>query len=44
MATGSIETHLHHSSNWEDAAPGARRGPGGVRLTAGTAYPLNVFG
>ena len=26
MATGPIETHLHHSFNWENAAPGARIG------------------
>ena len=44
MATGSIETHLHRSFNWENGAPGARRGRGGVRLAAGTAYLLNVFG
>ena len=45
MATGPIETHLHRSFNWENAAPpGPGRGLGGVRLTAGTAYPLNVFG
>ena len=44
MATGPIETHLHRSFNWENAAPGPGWGPGGVRLTAGMAYSLNVFG
>ena len=44
MATGPIETHLHRSFNWENAAPGPREGRGGVRLGAGTAYLLNVFG
>ena len=29
MATGPIETHLHRSFNWENAAPGAREGPRG---------------
>lgn len=44
MATGLIETHLHRSFNWKMPPPGPRRGLGGVRPTAGTAYPLNVFG
>ena len=44
MATGPIETHLHRSFNWENGAPGPGRGRGGVRLGAGTAYLLNVFG
>ena len=44
MATGPIETHLHRSFNWENGAPGARMGLGGVRLAAGTACPPNVFG
>ena len=44
MATGPIETHLHRSFNWENGAPGHLRGPRGVRLAAGTAYLLNVFG
>jgi len=44
MATGPIETHLHRSFNWENGAPGPREGPRGVRLGAGMAYLLNVFG
>ncbi len=44
MATGPIETHLHRSFNWENAAPAARMGPRGRWLTAGTPYLLNVFG
>ena len=45
MATGPIETHLTRSFNWENAAPGGPNGiSGGVRLVAGTAYSLNVFG
>ncbi len=44
MATGPIETHLHRSFNWENADPGAEWDLGGVRLAAGTAYSLNVFG
>ena len=35
---------LHRPFNWENGAPGPRKGPGGVRLGAGTAYLLNVFG
>ena len=44
MATGPIETHLHRSFNWENDAPWPEWGLGGVQLTAGKAYPLNVFG
>ena len=44
MATGPIETHLHRSFNWENGAQGPGWGLGGVRLAAGTGYPLNVFG
>ena len=44
MATGPIETHLTVPSTGEMPPPGSGRGLGGVRLTAGTAYPLNVFG
>lgn len=44
IATVPIETHPHHSLNWENGAPGPREGPGGVRLTAGTTYSLNMFG
>ena len=29
MATGPIEKHLHRSFNWENAAPGARKGTRG---------------
>ena len=43
MATEPIETHLHRSSNWENAAPGPT-GPRGVRITAGTAYRFNAIG
>ena len=35
---------IHRSFNWENDAPWPEWGLGGVRLTAGTAYPLNVFG
>lgn len=44
MATEPIETHLHRSSNWENAAPGAHGVRGGGRITAGTAYRFNVIG
>lgn len=44
MATEPIETHLHRSSNWENAAPGAHGVRGGVRITAGTGYRFNVIG
>lgn len=30
MATGPIEKHLHRSFNWENAAPGARKGTRGA--------------
>lgn len=36
MATGPIETHLHHSFNWENAAPGARIGPRGRSVNCGS--------
>lgn len=35
MATGPIETHLHRSLNWEDAAPGAREEPRGRSADCG---------
>ena len=35
MATGPIETHLHRSFNWENAAPGAREGPRGRSANCG---------
>ena len=35
MATGPIETHLHRSFNWENAAPGAREGPRGRSASCG---------
>ena len=35
MATGPIETHLHRSFNWENAAPGARMGPRGRSASCG---------
>ena len=35
MATGPIETHLHHSFNWENAAPGSRMGPRGRSANCG---------
>lgn len=45
MATEPIETHLHRSSNWENAAPPwAHWVRGGVRITAGTAYWFNAIG
>lgn len=43
MATGHIETHLHHSFNWENGASGPLGTAGGVRLTAGTTYLPDVF-
>ena len=36
MATGPIETHLHHSFNWENGAPGAREGPRGRSVNCGS--------
>lgn len=30
MATGPIETHLHRSFNWENAAPGSPNGTSGA--------------
>ena len=36
MATGPIETHLHHSFNWENGAPGAREGPRGRSVDCGS--------
>lgn len=44
MATEPIETHLHRSSNWENAPPRAHWVRGGVRITAGTAYWFNAIG
>ena len=35
MATGPIETHLHRSFNWENAAPGPREGPRGRSANCG---------
>ncbi len=35
MASGPIETHLHRSFNWENAAPGAREGPRGRSASSG---------
>ena len=35
MATGPIETHLHRSFNWENAAPGSREGPRGRSANCG---------
>ena len=35
MATGPIETHLHRSFNWENAAPAARMGPRGRSANCG---------
>ena len=35
MATGPIETHLHRSVNWENAAPGAREEPRGLSASCG---------
>ena len=35
MATGPIETHLHRSFNWENAAPGPREGPRGRSARCG---------
>ena len=35
MATGPIETHLHRSFNWENAAPGSRIGPRGRSASCG---------
>ena len=35
MATGPIETHLHRSFNWENAAPTARMGPRGRSANCG---------
>ncbi len=35
MATGPIETHLHRSLNWEDAAPGVREEPRGRSADCG---------
>lgn len=35
MATGPIETHVHHSLNWENAAPGFRMGPRGRSANCG---------
>ena len=35
MATGPIETHLHRSFNWENAAPGSRMGPRGRSANCG---------
>ena len=35
MATGPIETHLHRSFNWENAAPGSRMGPRGRSASCG---------
>ena len=35
MATGPIETHLHRSFNWENAAPAARMGPRGRSASCG---------
>ena len=35
MATGPIETHLHRSFNWENAAPAARMGPRGRSVNCG---------
>lgn len=36
MATGPIETHLHHSFNWENGAPGSRIGPRGRSVNCGS--------
>ena len=35
MTTGPIETHVHHSLNWENAAPGSRMGPRGRSANCG---------
>ena len=35
MATGPIETHLHRSFNWENAAPGAWEGHRGRSANCG---------
>ena len=35
MATEPIETHLHRSFNWENAAPGPREGPRGRSARCG---------
>ena len=39
MATGPIETHLHRSFNWENAAPGAWEAPGDVQLRLEISRP-----
>ena len=36
MATGPIETHLHRSFNWENAAPESRIGPRGRSTNCGS--------
>ena len=35
MATGPIETHLHRSFNWGNAAPGPQEGPRGRSASCG---------
>ena len=35
MATGPIETHLHRSFNWGNAAPGPQEGPRGRSASRG---------
>lgn len=44
MATGPIERISTVPSTGKMPPPGPGRSLGGVRLTAGTAYPLNTFG